>query len=478
MSYEYGDGSNFGSSKANKNGEVYIRTICGQSIRENPVSSGTAQKGKNPFVAFQDPDTGQIIGMSKDMLALGCLALAAPGGGKTNLFNMILSRLLATMGEQDIIVIFDTKGDYLKAFGDKIPEENRVVIGNGEDYRDITKYHNIFAEIMPKGLDGRLVYTPDSEIDALEIAEQLFQQMQSETQPIFPAMAEQIVAGIIIYFMRRYWDGNQEQLNNKELIRFFQSKTTEELKAIFQEEFMEDQRSCVSYISGNGNQTQGVNSYIGSVLRKMFVGPFAEADTDREFSMMHMVNGNQKKVVFIEYDLKRGNALAPMYGILIDQVLKHALGGRQDVRKNVYMLLDEWALLPKLRHAANSLSFGRSQGVKVMAGIQNISAIEELYGEAGAKNILAGFQNIFAFKLTDYDTRQFLVKRLGENYQNISFSAQIDNVNVQRIGHSLEEWDLLDLKLGQAVVSMANEKPFLFRLPKYRERICGYMNND
>lgn len=241
---------------------------------------------------------------------------------------------------------------------------------------------------------------------------------------------------------------------------------------------MEDQRSCVSYISGNGNQTQGVNSYIGSVLRKMFVGPFAEADTDREFSMMHMVNGNQKKVVFIEYDLKRGNALAPMYGILIDQVLKHALGGRQDVRKNVYMLLDEWALLPKLRHAANSLSFGRSQGVKVMAGIQNISAIEELYGEAGAKNILAGFQNIFAFKLTDYDTRQFLVKRLGENYQNISFSAQIDNVNVQRIGHSLEEWDLLDLKLGQAVVSMANEKPFLFRLPKYRERICGYMNND
>lgn len=467
MSYEYGNGNIIKIGSQSRNGSVYTRMIYGQSIRDNPVPTETTDRERNPFAAFRDPDTGKMIGLSKGLLSLGCLAVAAPGGGKTNLFNMILSRLVATMEDQDIIIIFDTKGDYLREFGDKIPTEDLVVVGSGEIYTGITKYHNIFAEIMPKGDAERLIYTPESDVDALEIAEQLFQQMQSETQPVFPAMAEQIVAGIIIYFMRRYWRGDQSKLNNKELIHFIQSKTADELKAIFEEDFMEDQRSCISYISGKGNQTQGVSSYIGSVLRKVFVGPFAKAEPGREFSMMHIVTGSRKKVVFIEYDLKRGNTLAPMYGILIDQALKHALGGRQDMRENLYLVLDEWAQLPKLKHAAAGLSFGRSQGVKMMAGMQNISAVEELYGEAGAKNILAGFQNIFAFKITDYDTRQFLIRRLGENYQNVSFTAQNENVNVQRTGYTLEEWDLLNLKLGQAAVSLANEPPFLFRMPKY-----------
>lgn len=55
----------------------------------------------------------------------------------------------------------------------------------------------------------------------------------------------------------------------------------------------------------------------------------------------------------------------------------------------------------------------------------------------------------------------------GENYQNISFSAQNESANVQRTGHTLEEWDLMELGLGQAVVSLAGTAPFLFRFPRY-----------
>ncbi|MDE7038124.1 MAG: type IV secretion system DNA-binding domain-containing protein [Lachnospiraceae bacterium] len=465
--YEFGNAGNGKKGNMERNGGIYTRALFGRNIRDNPVPEETADRRRGPFAVFQDPVSGKVIGLNKESLSLGCLAVAAPGGGKTNLFDMILSRLLTDMDNQDVIIIFDTKGDYLAEFGSRIPEEERVVIGSGWEYRKITSYHNIFAEIMPRGVDGKLVYTPDSDVDALEIAELFFQQMHSETQPVFPAMAEQIVAGIIIYFMRRYWREDQSRLNNQELIHFFQSRTTEELKAVFEEDYMEDYKSCISYISGKGTQTQGVNSYIGAILRKMFIGPFAMADPAREFSMMHILTGRKRTVVFIEYDLKRGNALAPMYGILIDQALKNALGGRGDTRKNVYLLLDEWALLPKLKYAADSLSFGRSQGVKVMAGIQNISAIEDLYGEAGARNILAGFQNIFAFRITDYHTRRFLVERLGENYQNISFSAQNESANIQYTGHTLEEWDLMELELGQAAVVLAGEAPFLFRFPRY-----------
>lgn len=467
MAYDFGQKCIGTGSNQERNGGMYTKTILGQSIGDIPVPVWTADRSRKPFVAFQDPKTQKLFGLNRDMLAYGLLALGAPGTGKTNFFNMTLDRMLATMQEGEVIIIFDTKGDYLETFGSRIPDGVKVVIGNGEEYRRITSYHNIFAEIMSRGNDGKLVYTPESDEDALEICEQLFQSMQSEIQPIFPAMAEQVVAAVMIYFMKTYWRSEQSKLNNKELINFFAHSTNEDLKKILSLDYMADQHSCIDYISGKGNQTQGVNSYVGSMLKKMFVGPFAQADPTREFSMRDIVSSGKTKVVFIEYDLRKGRLLAPMYGILIDRALANSLGGRQKVKTNKYFLLDEMLLLPRIEHLSDSLNFGRSLGVRMLCGLQNTCGLEEQYGESGAKNILSSFQNIVAFRSGDYDTRQFITTRLGENYQNISLSAQQANLNIQRAGHTVEDWNLLKLQNGESVVSLAGEDPFLFTMPLY-----------
>lgn len=457
-----------GQRNQNRNNSIYTRTLLGQSIHDNPVPEWTADRKYNPFVVFEDPGTGKLMGINKELLAYGWLALGVPGSGKTNLYNMILSRLLATQEENDIIIIFDTKGDYLKEFGNKIPERNRIVIGVGEEYRKITGVHNIFSEIMPRGKDGALVYALDSDTDALDIATQLFQEMGSEVQPIFPAMAEQLFAGILIYFMRTYWRTNPQKLNNKDLVAFISESKNEDLKKIFELDYMKDQRSCINYIDNKGPQTQGVSSYLSSVVKKMFIGPFAENNPSKEFSMQSVIHAGEKKVVFIEYDLKRGQAMAPMYGILIDRVFANALGRRGDNANNIYIFLDEMLLLPKLNHCANGLNFGRSQKVKVLCGLQNVAGVAEIYGEEGGKNILSSFQNLVTFKLADYDTRRFVVERLGGNYQNRSFPAQMENLHVQREGHTVEDWDLIHLGLGEAVVSLKDIDPFLFKMPEYK----------
>ena len=468
MTYNFGQKRIGTGSNQKINNGMYTKTILGQSIEDTPVPVWTADRSRNPFVAFQNPKTQKIFGINKDMLAYGLIAIGAPGTGKTNFLNMTLDRMLATMQPTDIIIIFDTKGDYLETFGSRIPDSDKIVIGNGEAYRRVTFYHNIFAEVMPRGKDGKLVYTPESDEDALNLCEQLFQSMNSETQPIFPTMAEQVVAAVMVYFMRTYWRKDQSKLNNKEFINFFTHSTNDDLKKVFELEYMSDQHSCIDYISGKGNQTQGVNSYVGSVLKKMFVGPFAQADPAREFSMRDIIYSGKKKVVFIEYDLCKGKLLAPMYGLLIDRAFANALGGRQKTKTNKYFLLDEMLLLPEIEHMCDSLNFGRSLGVKVMCGLQNICGLEEQYGEAGAKNILSSFQNMIAFRTNDYDTRQFVINRLGENYQNFSLSVQQENLNLQREGHTVEDWNLLKLKNGEAVVSLAGEESFLFTMPLYR----------
>ncbi len=450
------------------NGGIYTRTLFGQNIRENPVPVHTA---KDAFVTFQDPRTGRRIGLSRELLAYGLLTLGAPGSGKTNLLYMILKWLLATQQENEILVIFDTKGDYLQEFGDRIPPEERVVIGVGEMYREISAYHNIFAEIMPRANNGTLVYTPDSDADAMEISAQIFQGMESETQPVFPAMAQQIFSAVLIYFMRTYWRTDQSRLNNQELIAFLSEKTNEELKAIFSLDYMKSERRCVDYIANKSNQTQGVNSYLGTVVKQIFTGPFAQSCPGREFSMQEIVTSPRRKVLFIEYDLKRGQTLSPMYGMLIDRALANALGGRMAARNRVYIVLDEMLLLPKLSHLQNALNFGRSQGVRLLCGLQNTPGVANLYGgEDGAKAILASFQNIISFSISDHETRRFLIDRMGANYQNISFSALQENLNIQREGHTVEEWDLLEMRPGggDALVSLKGERPFFFTMPKYK----------
>ena len=468
--YDFNGHSNHPTLAAQpQNHRIYTRSLYGKKIQENPIPEETAMPSQAPFITFKDSSTLKSIGFSKGLLSLGFLAFGAPGTGKTNLFHMILSRLLATMEAGDIQIIFDTKGDYLKEHEHSIPREQLYVIGNGEEYSKLTRYWNIFAEIMPYGLDGRLVYTPDSDVNALEMASALFLTMQSEHQPIFPAMSEQIVAAALIYFMRKYWrTPSQAMLNNKSFLNFFMRASTDSLREMLSE--MPDQQGCINYIgNGKSNQTQGVLSYINSALRKIFIGAFAQADMARAFSIRDIITrpSSGKTVIVIEYDLIRGETLKPIYGILLEQALKYALGGRNIQRKNVYLLIDEFALLPKLPHMASALSFGRSQGIKVLCGAQNINALQEIYGEAGAKNILAGFQNIACFRLADSETRQFIAERFGKNYQNISFSAQGSSLQIQREGHCLEDWDIQHLDCGQAAILTPAGNPFLFRFPKY-----------
>lgn len=468
MAYRFGNELSLRTANQNRNAGVYTRMLFGQNIQENPVPVWTAEREQHPFVVFQDPKTGKHIGINKDMLSCGFITIAEPGGGKTNLLNMITAMLLATQEKNSKIIIFDTKGDYYREFGKRIP--NCIVIGAGSEYRDITWYHNIFAEIMPRGIDGRLVYTDESDDDAMEKAKQLYSNMQSETQPIFPAMAEQIIAGLLVYFMRTFWRNDQSKLNNEEFISFVAGKTNEDLKAIFELDYMKDYKNCVSYIAGKSNMTQGVSAYIGSCLRELFIGPFAKKDPRKEFSMREVIDSQGEKVVFIEYDLRKGATLEPMYGLLVDSGLSNALGGRQTTRNNVYFILDEMLLLPSTinKQLGNSLNFGRSQGVKVLCGLQNVCGLADAYGETGAKKILASFQNIVAFHNSDYDTRCFLMDRFGTNYSNTSYSAQQQNVNVQREGHTLEDWDILGLKFGEAIIGLKGEDPFFFTMPKYR----------
>ena len=104
-------------------------------------------------------------------------------------------------------------------------------------------------------------------------------------------------------------------------------------------------------------------------------------------------------------------------------------------------------------------------GVKVIAGIQNVGQVDDTYTPALAQSILSGFGTYFSFKLFDEKSRKIISERHGKNRvkESILSTNTFKGVNDNVIeGNVIEDWDIVKLNVGQCIVSMLNEEPFIF----------------
>ena len=184
--------------------------------------------------------------------------------------------------------------------------------------------------------------------------------------------------------------------------------------------------------------------------------------------MRQAVRKKGARALFIEYDLSVGETLTPVYRLLVDQALKEALSRSQNTGK-VYLIADEFKLLPKLQHIDDALNFGRGLGVRVMAGIQSIDQLYDVYGKDKGAVIASGFGSIFAFHTNDASSREYISKRFGANifiYEYMDTQRNRYDSN-ERNGNTVEEWDQAELGLGQAVIGLGYNPPFLFQFDQY-----------
>ena len=131
----------------------------------------------------------------------------------------------------------------------------------------------------------------------------------------------------------------------------------------------------------------------------------------------------------------------------------------------MYLILDELKLLPKLQHLDDALNFGRSMGVKVIAGIQSVNQLYDIYGREKGTVIAGGFGSVFGFRTSDHASREYISELFGHNVVSFQYTG-LDRqpVKREREGYVVESWDQLALQKGQAVIGVADEPdPFLFQ---------------
>lgn len=431
--------------------------LQGTAVSKNglPTSNGV------PSLLLKGEFNGKptFFGLGEDVISKHMMLVGGTGCGKSTLFYHIIEQLKRKMTSDDVMIIFDSKGDFYSKFY----SGKDCVIGNSPQYIQQSERWNIFKEILADGWDERQVM-----MNATEICKALFEERtkNNSSNPFFPNAARDLLAAILVTTIRLGVGEKQFVVEN-----FYNNRIKEFLDSCSGIDICDyldgfgDMRSVMSYIEGDSAQSQGVLAEMFSVIRDVFMGVFCEKGI---FSIRNFVRQKGGRTLFIEYDLSIGSVLTPVYKMLFDLALKEALG-RTKSQGNVYFICDEFKLLPNLQHIDDGVNFGRSLGVKVFAGLQSIEQLYEIYGQSRGKNLAAGFSSIIAFRANDVTTREYISSLHGKNMVLEQY-RMLNNTIVEekRIGSTVEDWDLNNLRVGEAIVGLPFAPPFRFYFDMYK----------
>lgn len=437
---------------------ISFNLLYGNSVSKNSPDN---KQGNRPLVRLTGTFKGakSSFPMGLDELSKHVLLMGGTGCGKTTLFYHFVDQIRKSMTKDDVMIIFDSKGDFFSKF----KEQDDFVVGNSKQYMGISQKWNVFKEIVADGFEDERII-----LNTREICKSFFEEkIKKSNDPFFPSAGCDILSCIIISMLRsaKAIPECREILYNSELKTWINMASPEKIiTSIFEDEDNLDLSAFQAYIAGGTDQSLGVMSEMLSVINDIFVGVFSGKGV---FSIRNFVRNKGKKVLFIEYDLSMGNILTPIYRLMFDLALKEALG-RNSSQGNVYLICDEFKLLPNLQHIDDGVNFGRSLGVKIIAGIQSIEQLFEIYGKSRGMNIAAGFSSLFAFRSNDVSSREYVSNLYGKNiileqYQK----ANMEIVEDKRTGNTVEDWDMNTLQIGEAIVGLPFSQPFRFYFDKY-----------
>lgn len=378
-------------------------------IGDSLVDYCTYQESASRYAIPGKNHMGQpmMIPIGEHILSRHMLLLGGIGTGKSNAFNHIIRNTRSNLTNEDVMIIFDTKGDFYKEFyrpGDVVISNDARATGGSE-----ADYWNIFEEVT---IDDRV------EENILEIAKGLFaEKLEHTTQPFFPNAAKDLFAALMLHLVRN--DKFADKRNNKSLRSYLNSITPHIMVDILNQH--SDLKAMQSYIyDEKSGQTLGVMAELQQMMREIFIGNFQKKGG---LSMRKLVRRKGGRVIFVEYDLGIGGMLMPIYRLLIDLAIKEALC-RTSNEGNVYFFIDEFRLVPHLEHIDDGVNFGRSLGAKFFVGIQNIDQVMAAYGEYTGRSILSGFGTTFAFRVS-VTTRRMIFQAEGGTFFRSRISKEI-----------------------------------------------------
>ncbi len=320
--------------------------------------------------------------------ALHFLVAGATGVGKSVAICEMLDGIAA---RGDRVFLADAGGNFLKAY---YKPERRDLILNPLDSRAVN--WSPLAE-MRSIWDADLIsmsIIPDGEGSNAE----------------WNKYAQNVASAIL----RHCW---QNKLTNKDIYRLAIIADVKELRDIF-----EGTPAQPLLAEGNERMFGSVRGIIGTYL-----SPFQFLDQDAGvetgFSLKTIVESEKATGwLFFNFRDDQLNTLKPIIAAMCDIISKTILSMEADNKRKFWLILDEFASIGRISSILDFLTKARKNGGRAVVGVQAVSQLKGVYGQADASTLLSCLSSQLVFRVPDPETADIMSRLLGE--QQISRVVQ------------------------------------------------------
>jgi type IV conjugative transfer system coupling protein TraD len=117
--------------------------------------------------------------------------------------------------------------------------------------------------------------------------------------------------------------------------------------------------------------------------------------------------------LFVSSLADRHETLKPLITVWLDIAVNAIMSAKPSQDRRIWVILDELPTLNRLPYLINTLAESRKFGGCLVAGVQSIAQLREIYGFNGAESISGLCNSKFFFRSPSFDTAQWVSKELG-----------------------------------------------------------------
>ena len=237
----------------------------------------------------------------------------------------------------------------------------------------------------------------------------------------------------------------------------------------------------------SGKQDATLNSII--MVLNQNLGIFSSSKLAHNFStqdkMVSPADLDNHISVFIALPERDLEQYSGILRLVVNQTIKffEARGDKQTANdgrdSTILMLIDEFYRLGKMDNVVQGFATLRSRGISILVATQNMSQLEEIYGQYGMKNILELCQVNILLSAKDPNTVDIFSKMAGE-YQETSVSVTksggIFDTNASSSTNTSKQYrpvltaqDFADLAEKKSLIAFVNGKYMMLEKNNYYE---------
>jgi type IV secretory pathway TraG/TraD family ATPase VirD4 len=316
------------------------------------------------------------------------LIIGKAGAGKTQAFFNLLLQIFKF---NETMIIYDRKPDFWNRFYD----ESKDYLFYPKDER--TLRWNIFDDIKDE--------------DDIDFAIYSIIPINTEAKdPFWDNASRDILKAVFLKIL------TFEKPSNKKLIDFLRiNSTADELFDELNEIAVNNGVNLEYYLKSKNTTSSILSTFQGhtnKLLRKEFYyenGNFSVSDFIADIDIK-----NKGKKLFLVQTANESGAYQVYFRLMIDLLIKEIKGLPNNDERRIWMPLDEFQSLGKIKEIEEGLAEGRSKGLAILLGTQSLAKVEELYGKLLMRSLFQLLSTKIILQYDEPDGAKFLSDFFGE----------------------------------------------------------------